>query len=66
MQELGKMVREAREEKGLNQYELAEKVDTSQPRISNLENDKFYPKFEVLENILSVLDLQLDISEKRN
>lgn len=53
--EMGKRIREAREERGLSQDELAKKVYKRRPSLSEIENGKMYPDVATLLMIALVL-----------
>jgi DNA-binding XRE family transcriptional regulator len=50
-----------REEQGISQKELAEKIGTKQSAISRLENDDYNPSVELLDKVAHVLGKKLDI-----
>lgn len=52
---LGDRIREMREDQGLNQSELAERVGTSQSTISQLEKGKRNPSYRTLQNVADAL-----------
>ena len=65
---LGQKVKYRREELKMTQLELARKTKTSQPYISQLENDSFSPSSKMIIMISRVLDLSIDyllIEERR-
>lgn len=51
----------ARNEKGLTQEQLAQKIGSTQRIISRLENGKYNPSLEFLERLASGLDRRLSI-----
>jgi transcriptional regulator with XRE-family HTH domain len=53
----GELIRKARENKGLNQTQLADKVGVSRSMISQLETGKAYPSIEILLSIASQLGI---------
>lgn len=53
--EMGQRIREAREERGLSQDELAKKVYKRRPSLSEIENGKMYPDVATLLMIALVL-----------
>ena len=58
--EMGNLVKKAREEKGLNQSQLAEKLSRSQATISDIENGKI--EISILTLILIAFELNKPIS----
>jgi transcriptional regulator with XRE-family HTH domain len=58
--EMGKMIKKAREEKGINQTLLAEKISRSQATISDIENGKI--EVGILTLVLIAFLLQKPIS----
>ena len=62
---LGAMIKEARQEKGMTQEELAEKCGTTKSYISKLENDVKEVRISTLQRIVHVgLDGELLLSIK--
>ncbi len=57
---VGKNVKRYREENGLNQTELAEKVNISQAMIARIENETKPPSVVILKNIADVLHCSMD------
>lgn len=57
---IGKNVKKYREEKGLNQTELAERVHVSQAMIARIEMDTKPPSVAILKNIADVLGCTMD------
>ena len=57
---VGKNVKRYREEIGLNQTELAEKVNISQAMIARIESDTKLPSVAILKNIADVLHRSMD------
>lgn len=53
--ELGERVRHLREERGLSQRELAEKIGSTQPAIARLEAGGVAPSIQTLERIAAAL-----------
>ncbi len=51
-----------RQEKGLSQSELAEKVGTKQSAISRLESGSYNPSINFLEKVANALNLNLIVS----
>lgn len=58
--EMGNLIKKAREEKGLNQSQLAEKLSRSQATISDIENGKI--EIGVLTLVLLAIELNKPIS----
>lgn len=52
----GSAIRHFRQEKGLSQEALADRLDTSPPYISMLESGKRYPSIEMLLRIANALE----------
>ena len=50
---IGELIRAARREHSFTQQELADKIGTTQPRVSEWENDKVEP---TLYNIIRIVD----------
>ena len=57
---LGQKIRTRRKELGYTQAELAQKTQTSQPYISQLENDKFNLSTQMIVNISVALGVSID------
>jgi ribosome-binding protein aMBF1 (putative translation factor) len=58
---IGVMIREAREQAGLTQKQLAERLQVKPPLISRLENNAGDVKLSTLHRIASGLNLKLNI-----
>ena len=58
--EMGNLIKKAREEKGLNQSQLAEKLSRSQATISDIENGKI--EISILTLVLIAFELNKPIS----
>ena len=58
--ELGKQIKNCRQEANLSQEELAERVYVSRQTISNWENDKSYPDINSLVLMAEVFGVSLD------
>ncbi len=58
---IGIMIREARQQAGLTQKQLAERIRIKPPLISRLENNAGDVKLSTLHKIASGLNLQLNI-----
>ena len=60
MKKLGEKIWQLREEKGLSQETLAEKLDVSRQTVSNWENDKATPDAYKLKQLCEVLGVSAD------
>ena len=60
MKTLGENLKELRTLAGLSQREFAEKLETTQQRVSEWEMNKYEPSLYRIVKILSVLDLTFD------
>jgi transcriptional regulator with XRE-family HTH domain len=58
---LGAVIKTARLNKGLTQEQLAEKVGIGARHIMGIENEGKYPSYEVLSNLIQVLDISADL-----
>ena len=56
---IGEIIKEQRKAKGLTQQELAQLVGLTQPAIGKYESGKRKPPFEVIEQISSVLGVNI-------
>ncbi len=56
---IGKRIQKARQEKGITQEKLAERVGISIVYLSKIENGRVYPTLEMLSNICTELDMDL-------
>jgi len=61
MKRMGKIMRKAREDKGITQAALAEKIEVSLRTIIAIENGKRNPTFEVLHRLIHALDVPADL-----
>ena len=61
MKRMGKVARKAREDKGITQATLAEKIDVSLRTIIAIENGKRNPTFDVLYRLVHALDIPADL-----
>lgn len=59
--EVGRMVRELREARGLSQRELAERMGTTQSVVGRLEAGGSRPTIVTLERVAHALGLQLEV-----
>ena len=57
MKKLGEQIRRLREEKGLSQEVLAEKLDVSRQTVSNWENDRATPDAYKLKQLCEILGI---------
>ena len=57
---LGSVIRKYRKERGLTQYELAEKAELSHRQVMSIERGRCYPKFENLCRLVRVLNIPPD------
>lgn len=55
----GKIIKEAREKKGLNQVDLARLIEKSIATVSNYECGKKKIDFDILKKICNLLDISL-------
>ena len=60
MKKLGEKIRRLREEKGLSQEVLAEKLDVSRQTVSNWENDRATPDAYKLKQLCEVLGISAE------
>ena len=61
MKKLGEKIWRLREEKGLSQESLAEKLEVSRQTVSNWENDKATPDAYKLKQLCEVLGVSADV-----
>ena len=61
MKRMGRIARKAREDKGITQAALAEKIEVSLRTIIAIENGKRNPTFEVLYRLVHALDIPADL-----
>lgn len=62
--QIGNSIRRARKKSGMSQSELGKKAGLRQETISFIENGNPAAKIETILSILSVLNLEIKISEK--
>lgn len=55
----GNLIKEKRNEKGMTQKELAEKLNVSTSAVSKWENGKGFPDISILEPLASALDISI-------
>lgn len=56
----GQKVKIRRKELGYTQEKLAERVHTTQPYVSRVEKDSFYPSMKMIRKISSALNISVD------
>lgn len=61
MRDIGKNIRDLRQQKGMTQEELAEKLYVTRQTISNYEQGKTRPDIDMLVNISSILDVDINV-----
>jgi transcriptional regulator with XRE-family HTH domain len=61
MKHMGRVMRKAREDKGITQAALAENIEVSLRTIIAIENGKRNPTFEVLYRLVHALDIPADL-----
>ena len=66
MTDVMKIIRKERKRQGISQEKLAYLVQVDKISISFWENYKFSPKFEVVENMLNALGLEIIIRKKED
>jgi HTH-type transcriptional regulator/antitoxin HipB len=59
--ELGALLRDAREQQGITQQQLADRINVSRRWINGLENGTTNPTFELLVRCLDGLNLRLSV-----
>lgn len=64
MTDVMKIIRKERKRQGISQEKLAYLVQVDKVSISFWENYKFSPKFEIVENMLNALGLEIVIQKK--
>lgn len=62
--ELGKQIRKCRQDVGMTQEELAERIFVTRQTVSNWENDRSYPDIKSLLMLSSLFDVSLDLLVK--
>ena len=63
--ELIKKIKTIRKEKRLSQIELAKRCNVPQSTIGRIENYSMNPSIDTLINILDVLNIKIELKEKR-
>lgn len=61
METIGMKLKKYRKESGLTQLQVAEKANISRSHYASLESDKYNPSLETLNNIASVLNINVTI-----
>ena len=61
MKHMGRVMRKAREDKGITQAALAEKIEVSLRTVIAIENGKRNPTFDVLYRLVHALDIPADL-----
>ena len=56
---LGNKIKEARQAKGLTQFELSELIDTSPEYVSLIENNRRLPSLDTLEQLAGALGVSI-------
>jgi transcriptional regulator with XRE-family HTH domain len=59
MVSLGKEIKKARIDKGLNQSTIQAQTGISQKHLSQIENDKVDPRWSMMKRLAALLDLDL-------
>lgn len=57
---VGKNIKKIREEKGLTQEALAEKLNVTRQAVSNWENEKTQPDIDTLHKIADILEVDIE------
>ncbi|MBO5778328.1 MAG: helix-turn-helix domain-containing protein [Clostridia bacterium] len=57
---VGKNIKKAREEKGLTQEQLAERLSVTRQAVSNWENEKTQPDIDTLHKISDTLEVNIE------
>ena len=60
MDAIGERIKEARQERGLSQEELAQIINSTKSAISRYESGKRQPRIEQLKSIASALDVDVN------
>lgn len=58
---IGKKISQLRKQKGISQYQLAERINISTTYLSLIENDKRFPNIETLEKLCAEINLPLPV-----
>jgi len=65
MKSFGKYIRDLRKEKGLNQTQLAAKLDLDMSAISKIENDKIKFKESLLIQLSEIFELDYNVVKEK-
>ena len=60
---IGKRIAQLREQAGMSQAELAEKINTKQHAISRIEKGAFNVGFDTLQSIAEIFDMNIDFTK---
>ena len=63
MESLGQRIRNARKAKGMTQEQLASALYVSRQTVSGWENDRTEPSYEMLANLMELLDISVELKE---
>jgi transcriptional regulator with XRE-family HTH domain len=58
---IGNIVRNAREGMGLSQSELAKKIEFSKQAVNAVENNQWFPKYEMIYRLVHALNISADL-----
>ncbi len=64
--EIGQLIRDTRNDLGLSQRALAERVSIHQPKVSEIERGKDTAQIGIVLRILAALDLNIHIGTEQN
>lgn len=64
LRDLGKKIKELREEKNLSQQDLADMVDVAKSTIQRLEYGKYNPSLLILRRLLESLEFEFALLDK--
>ena len=64
--ELINKIKTIRKEKRLSQIELAKRCNMPQSTIGRIENHSMNPSIDTLINILDILNVEIELKDKRN
>ncbi|WP_341464759.1 helix-turn-helix transcriptional regulator [Parabacteroides goldsteinii] len=60
---IGKRIAQLREQAGMSQAELAEKINTKQHAISRIEKGAFNVGFDTLQSIAEIFGMNIDFTK---
>jgi transcriptional regulator with XRE-family HTH domain len=63
-EKLGKILKQRRKSLNLSTVKMAEYTGLSKTTISDIELGKVNPRFDILKNILDILDLEIEIKNR--